>query len=103
MWGAVAGLYSSLGGTSLHYGKPHLPLYQTCFTALAGISKDRILAVGDSFETDMPGAKDAGIDALFIQSGIHGDVLKNNLSGGLQALCAEHDCTPKAALDVFRW
>ena len=101
--GAVAGLYSSMGGSSLHYGKPYLPIYETCFAALPGVSKERILAVGDSFETDMPGAKAANLDALFIGGGIHRDVLKNNSSGGVQALCNKYGCTPKAVLDVLRW
>lgn len=72
--GAIARLYSEMGGTSVVSGKPHRPIYTLARSALAEIGRavpdSRILMVGDGPETDLEGAKRAGIDALFIADGI---------------------------------
>ncbi len=79
--GAIARLYREMGGTSVVSGKPHRPIYALARSALAEIGRavpdSRILMVGDGPETDLEGAKRAGIDALFIADGI--------LSGDLDA------------------
>ena len=40
------------------------------------MDKARILAIGDGIGTDILGANTAGIDAMFIASGVHGEKLK---------------------------
>ncbi|MCX8507501.1 MAG: TIGR01459 family HAD-type hydrolase, partial [Rhodobacteraceae bacterium] len=50
--GALAALYTEMGGESLYFGKPHPPIYDLArrrLAALTGLSPDesRILAVGD--------------------------------------------------------
>lgn len=35
------------------------------------VPRSRIIAVGDSLRTDLKGAEAAGIDAVFVASGIH--------------------------------
>ena len=39
------------------------------------VASRRILGVGDSVRTDLAAARNAGVDALFIASGIHRDEL----------------------------
>ncbi|MGB3146724.1 MAG: TIGR01459 family HAD-type hydrolase [Paracoccaceae bacterium] len=73
--GALARLYSEMGGESLYFGKPHPPIYDLArrrLTALTGqaIDDSRILAVGDGFGTDIQGAMGEGIDTLFITGGL---------------------------------
>ena len=62
--GALAEAYEKIGGSVVYYGKPHRPIYDA---VLAGL-KDakRPLAIGDGLRTDIKGANDMGIDALFI-------------------------------------
>ena len=72
--GAVAQLYQSIGGQSLYFGKPHTPIYDLARRRLAALGKtlpdSAILAIGDGAQTDISGARDTGIDALFITGGL---------------------------------
>ncbi|GGG98958.1 haloacid dehalogenase [Glycocaulis albus] len=74
--GALAEAYEKLGGTALYAGKPHAPIYELAYQALAGLSgetppKARILAIGDGPATDLAGANREGLDCLFITGGIN--------------------------------
>jgi HAD superfamily hydrolase (TIGR01459 family) len=81
--GAIARDYADLGGRVVLAGKPHKPIYDLAYKeleALAGghIDKARILCIGDGVTTDILGANDAGLDSLFIASGMHGEALWSN-------------------------
>jgi HAD superfamily hydrolase (TIGR01459 family) len=74
--GALADVYEALGGSTVIVGKPYAPIYDMAlgrFAALAGAPVDRslVLAIGDSAPTDLRGANEQGIDALFVTGGIH--------------------------------
>ena len=72
--GALAALYTEMGGESLYFGKPHAPIYDLARRRLAALEVDipdnRILAIGDGILTDVKGAMDEGIDSLFITGGL---------------------------------
>ena len=72
--GAVAQLYQEIGGQSLYFGKQHAPIYDLARKRLEALGKSlpnaAILAIGDGAQTDISGARDAGIDALFITGGL---------------------------------
>ena len=72
--GALAALYTEMGGESLYFGKPHAPIYELARMRLAqiGIFPDpgRVLAVGDGIRTDILGALGDGTDTLFITGGL---------------------------------
>ena len=72
--GAVAELYSEMGGESLYFGKPHPPIYDLARRRLARIDPriedGVILAVGDGPQTDIRGAMGEGLDSLFITGGL---------------------------------
>ncbi|MGB0342236.1 MAG: TIGR01459 family HAD-type hydrolase [Parvibaculales bacterium] len=71
--GAVAEIYEKTGGEVVWLGKPYLPVYQQAREKLAAmLDAPKILAVGDGPKTDIPGAANAGIDALFISGGLAG-------------------------------
>jgi HAD superfamily hydrolase (TIGR01459 family) len=81
--GAIGIVYEELGGTVLWTGKPHAIAYQTALRQAAElrgseIPKERVLAIGDAVRTDLAAAAGAGVDALFIASGIHRDVVIDN-------------------------
>ena len=69
--GTMAERYEELGGRVRWHGKPHPSIYQTGMRLMDDIEKSRVLAVGDSFRTDIRGANAAGIDSLFVIEGIH--------------------------------
>lgn len=72
--GALAQLYTEMGGESLYFGKPHPPIYDLARRRLAELGKDipdnRILAIGDGVMTDIKGAMGEDIDSLFISGGL---------------------------------
>ncbi len=78
--GALAGLYTEMGGESLYFGKPHPPIYDLARRRLAALGKtvsdDRILAIGDGIQTDIAGAIGEDIDSLFISGGLAAEETK---------------------------
>ncbi|KMW60046.1 HAD superfamily protein [Candidatus Rhodobacter oscarellae] len=72
--GALAQLYTEMGGQSLYFGKPHPPIYDLARRRLAAMSKDvderRILCVGDGIITDVAGAMGEDLDCLYITGGL---------------------------------
>jgi HAD superfamily hydrolase (TIGR01459 family) len=72
--GAVAQLYTEMGGESLYFGKPHPPIYDLARRRLAelGVNPNdaRILCIGDGIATDIQGAMGEDLDSLFIAGGL---------------------------------
>ncbi|TNF57889.1 MAG: TIGR01459 family HAD-type hydrolase [Rhodobacteraceae bacterium] len=72
--GALARLYTEMGGESLYFGKPHPPIYDLARRRLAqvrpGIPDSAIIAIGDGIHTDIQGAMGEDIDSLFISGGL---------------------------------
>ncbi len=72
--GALARLYTRMGGESLYFGKPHPPIYDLARRRLAASGCDipdrGILAIGDGIGTDIRGAVGEGIDSLFLSGGL---------------------------------
>ncbi|MET3659964.1 TIGR01459 family HAD-type hydrolase [Aquamicrobium ahrensii] len=74
--GAIARDYGQMGGRTLIAGKPHAPIYEAAFRAAAEVvgrdlERREILAIGDGMMTDIKGAADNGVDALYVSGGIH--------------------------------
>lgn len=72
--GALARLYTEMGGESLYFGKPHPPIYDLARRRMidAGfhVADSAILAIGDGIHTDILGAMGEDIDSLFITGGL---------------------------------
>lgn len=72
--GALAQLYTDMGGESLYFGKPHPPIYDLARRRLFELGVDvpdaGILAIGDGVLTDVAGAMGEDIDSLFISGGL---------------------------------
>ncbi|MEP5633753.1 MAG: TIGR01459 family HAD-type hydrolase [Tateyamaria sp.] len=72
--GALAQLYTEMGGESLYFGKPHPPIYDLARRRLFELGVDvpdsNILAIGDGVLTDVAGAMGEDIDSLFISGGL---------------------------------
>ncbi|HEX6071985.1 MAG TPA: TIGR01459 family HAD-type hydrolase [Sphingomicrobium sp.] len=71
--GAIADAYEALSGEVVWYGKPYKPIYEHALHLAGNPPPDAVLAVGDSFRTDMLGAARMGFDAVFVTGGIHHD------------------------------
>ena len=104
--GALARDFAQLGGRTLIAGKPHVPIYEAALKAAASIlgrdvSRSEVLAIGDGVMTDIKGAADNGIDALYISGGVHarehGETLDPD-SAMLAAFLERHGYRPVATM-----
>lgn len=88
--GALARLYTEMGGESLYFGKPHPPIYDLARRRLAELGNDiadgDILAIGDGPHTDIAGAMGEGIDSLFITGGLAASETKTSVQPDAEAL-----------------
>lgn len=109
--GAIADLYEKMGGKVCWCGKPYPLAYETALAIAERlreqpIDKSRILAIGDSLRTDIAGARNFGIDALFVGSGIHRDEthIDGALSeGGIAKLFTADSPPAIAAVSELSW
>jgi len=106
--GAIAELYRELGGEVIFYGKPHRPIYERAM-ALAGerqghrIERKKVLAIGDSVRTDLAGARDFGIDCLFVTRGIHSEEFEGLDQLDPASVMELFGHPPKALMRELRW
>lgn len=96
--GALADAYEGMGGRVEWYGKPHHAIYDYALELAANPQKETVLAVGDALVTDMLGAARQGIDAVFIQGGIHAG---EPFPGDFAAQFALGDWAPVAVVDAL--
>jgi len=109
--GAIADLYANMGGEVLYAGKPYRPIYDMALAkaeSAAGrkVALSRVLAVGDSVRTDLKGARTAGVDFLFVTSGIHAEELGSRElpdSAALSATFTAAGGMPKAVMRELKW
>ena len=99
--GALAKAYEALGGKVVYYGKPHRPIYDHVRAAAGGAR--RLLAIGDGLATDIKGANAAGIDAVFIADGIHGEDVAEFTVPHLEDLFAKAGARAVAAMRALVW
>jgi HAD superfamily hydrolase (TIGR01459 family) len=104
--GSLAKAYEELGGRVIYYGKPHLPVYESALGALSAIlghAPRRPLAVGDGLLTDIKGANAAGIEALFIADGVHGEDIAPYTDEHLAALFSRYGAKAGSATRKLSW
>ncbi len=99
--GALASEYEKIGGEVVYYGKPMTAIYE--FVRAAAPGAGRMLAIGDGLHTDIKGANAAGIDALFIADGIHGEEIGAVTPGHMAELFAKAGVHARAAMRALVW
>lgn len=106
--GAIAELYRELGGEVIFYGKPHRPIYERAMR-LAGerqghlIDRKKVLAIGDSVRTDLTGAREFGIDCLFVTRGIHSEEFEGLDQLDPKSVVELFGHPPKALMRELKW
>src|SRR5690606_9441659 len=107
--GALARLYTEMGGTSLYFGKPHPPIYDLARRRLAELGRDipadRILAIGDGAQTDIAGAMGEDMDALLITGGLAREETGTDRQPDPDLLAQwirEHQIAPRFAMGHLR-
>jgi HAD superfamily hydrolase (TIGR01459 family) len=108
--GALARDYAAIGGSTSIAGKPHHLIYEAAHKIadqLTGksLSKSAILAIGDGLFTDIKGANDYGIDALYVAAGVHvHEYAANGVidEQQMQAFVSHHGYSPVASLSRLK-
>jgi len=108
--GSLAQAYEGLGGAVIYYGKPHRPIYDSALAAAALAAKAankqsprRPLAVGDGLLTDIRGANGAGLEALFIADGVHGEETRPYTAEHIEALFTRFGAKASAVTRALKW
>jgi len=98
--GALARLYESLGGRVIYFGKPHRAVFERALEMARRISPaDKAIVIGDGIETDIGGARNLNLDALFIAGGIHA----GDDEAALAKLFQENRVQAVAAMRALCW
>lgn len=111
--GALALIYQELGGMVHWAGKPHAPAFDAALDAARKLRDQpgdgrapRLLMIGDTLRTDLAGARDCGLDGLFVTGGVHRG---ETMPGGridparVNELCREAGVAPVAATAALAW
>lgn len=107
--GALAEIYHGLGGEVIIAGKPHAPIYDAVYDAVekhrgTRPSRRDVLAIGDGIKTDMTGAANQGLDAVFIAGGIHaGEATLQEVGGPGAQLKATTGVAVVGAMTTLQW
>jgi HAD superfamily hydrolase (TIGR01459 family) len=109
--GALAALYSELGGEVIMAGKPHPQIYRATLdmarALVPGLDNRRVLCIGDGMKTDVLGANRQHLDCLFIADGIHvadtADDQGTLHADRLGAFLAKHQLQAAYALAALVW
>lgn len=106
--GALAQIYEQEGGPVIYPGKPHASIYNLAFAKLEALGvpldKTRILAIGDSPKTDMRGAEQQGLDALYVGTGLAEHSAQVSVfETEVAQLLADHSVTAKYAQPGLVW
>jgi HAD superfamily hydrolase (TIGR01459 family) len=106
--GALADSYAALGGPVHYFGKPHAAVYVACFALLDGTPRERVMAIGDSLETDISGAAAFDLETVLVLGGILAEPL--GVAWGelapperIESLCAERGVMPDCAIPALIW
>ncbi|MBU2963151.1 TIGR01459 family HAD-type hydrolase [Citreicella sp. C3M06] len=107
--GAIAELYTEMGGESLYFGKPFAPIYDLARSRLAEIAPDipdsAILAIGDGVKTDIQGALGEDLDSLFISGGLAAaetGTVRQPDPAALERYLAEQNVSPTYSIGFLR-
>jgi len=106
--GAIAELYTEMGGESLYFGKPHPPIYDLARRRLADIADVadyEILCIGDGIATDIRGALGEDLDSLFITGGLARDETRTDRDpekDALESYLSREMASPTYAMGFLR-
>ncbi len=112
--GVLAADYQRLGGSVTYFGKPHQAIYDYCFEWLASNPHShlhphpnplperereyKVLAIGDGLATDIKGAAQAGLHAVFITGGIF-----QHEKESVEEVCHKHALSPRYVMPMLMW
>jgi HAD superfamily hydrolase (TIGR01459 family) len=104
--GAYAKRYEELGGKVHYFGKPHANVYERAMKMLSIDDPKDVIAVGDSFATDLRGGARANIQTILTLTGIHSTQINPHgqfSDVGFQELCKTYQVKPNFVIPELKW
>jgi HAD superfamily hydrolase (TIGR01459 family) len=106
--GAIAERYVEMGGDMREEGKPYPGVYRHCLELLEDRPGARVLCVGDGLKTDIVGARDAGLDSLWVTGGLPAHdwgIAPETMPDQslINEACCRAGVSPVAAVPLLRW
>eukprot|EP00644_Phytophthora_capsici_P001082 jgi/Phyca11/9987/fgenesh1_pm.PHYCAscaffold_43_\ len=81
-----------MGGEVIYFGKPMKEHFEVCLRLANVEDKSKVVHIGDSLHHDIQGAKNTGVDSIFIAGGVHAKELNVNAWGNTEEeLCVKPD------------
>ncbi len=99
--GTLAARYAEMGGEVRSLGKPDPLIYGPVLDML-GVTRARVLAVGDALRTDIAGAAAAKVASCWVLGGLHGEALAGDRAA-VEAEAARAGLAPVAVVPTFVW
>jgi ribonucleotide monophosphatase NagD (HAD superfamily) len=96
--GKIAEYYESAGGKVIWIGKPYEEMYRFAEREYS-IEKMRAVAIGDSIEHDIQGAKKFGIVGAWVRDGILRDASDQEINAEIK----KHKAKPDFQMNSFSW
>jgi len=97
--GRIGELYEELGGRVVWIGKPHRAIYDVALGKAGDPDPADVIAIGDSMEHDIAGARAIGAASALVRTGIAADVS----DAAIIAAASRYGAAPDFVLDAFRW
>lgn len=99
--GALAEVYKQMGGKVIYPGKPYSAIYTLARNRIDNPPAERTLCIGDSPATDMLGARNQGMDGLYVGTGLkeHGQ----DFEGEVRELLKNYNVNATYAMPHLRW
>ncbi|WP_051677148.1 TIGR01459 family HAD-type hydrolase [Maridesulfovibrio frigidus] len=101
--GSLALAYEELGGVVHKFGKPYPMIFERALSCFPEKQKIALAVVGDSLSTDIRGAKNAGLPAILITSGVAATQAGGSDLTKIINLCKQENLKPDAILEYFSW
>ena len=106
--GTLADYYADLGGDVRYHGKPHGSVYRTCCDLMELSMDQKVVGVGDSFRTDVIGAKNAGLKSVLVAGGIYADPMgikagEMPSESAFEKVAANYAQRPDFVMPLFQW
>lgn len=105
--GTIAAKYEEMGGSVVYRGKPDANVFLYCLEGIGVTDASKVVIIGDSPETDIKGANEIGVDAVFISGGRYAKNVGANGSSGnsykIAELLGRANVSVDAVIPSFVW
>jgi HAD superfamily hydrolase (TIGR01459 family) len=103
--GALARVYTEMGGTVHCVGKPYPALFAAALHDLGDPPPERVLVIGDSLDHDIEGGRRAGMLTALVVGGVHAQALAEapDLAAAVRTLAGEDVRVPHWVLSRLSW